>query len=723
MPYENLVRAVLSNASTWTFTKAAAPYRVPPQEGVVLLIDSEQHLQKAEYIAYTGLTDNGSSFTLTGVERAQEGSAQETWAPGAILLQAVPAGLINELEEQVSEGASTGPTIQWSTETIYITQPMTGTITNYDTLTGYTVSAALGTVSIDGDTLTYTAPTTAGAETLTINGRTLDFPVQPAGINTPTLVVPSNGSTGQGSSVELVASAYATTPAGFEAHTSSDWQVATDSGFTNIVAQSLDDTVNLESWTADGLVESTLYYWRVRYKSASLVSAWMTSAQFTTADTFAGVIGTAGQQGFGAGVYPGDDLAAAGLTEMTGTTDPAHDNYGNYQHSNGSIMVFVPKFYYRVGNAAAPQYATYGANSIEIAGIDQFSDTASASAADYVLHRAFIDGGNEKSGFFIDKYLNSKSVDGVTAVSVKNQSPISLTTNNGYNPSSTMTGCTGILNDAVVLGRARGSQYNQSSAFMFGALAILSLAHGQVATGTAACAWYDASSTTNFPKGCNSSLSDVNDSGVTFTTAGDSGAADKPLAGSGVPFAKTTHNGQNCGVADLNGSLFDCALGITAPGTSTTSTTPLSNDTIYVLKESVALASLTAGWDGSTDAWGNTTHLNTLYDSVTSPHALGSTTGVVYWGSGSNQVIDGAGSGVAWSTAGFIPKDNNATSATGTNQFGNDYLNRYNRHNMFPLVGGFWTNAASAGVFYRDFYSRKSIGSYYAAPRASAYLQ
>jgi len=254
-----------------------------------------------------------------------------------------------------------------------------------------------------------------------------------------------------------------------------------------------------------------------------------------------GVIGTPGTQGFGVGTYPHGDLAAAGLTEMTGTTDPTHDNYGNYQHTNGSIMVFVPKFYYRVGNVAAPQYATYGANSIEIAGIDQFSDTASANAAGYVLHRAFIDGGAEKSGFFFDKYLNSKS--GNAAVSVKNQSPIGLTTNTSYNPSSTMTGCTGMLADAVVLGRARGSQYNQCSAFMLGALAILSLAHAQAATGTMACAWYDASGTTNFPKGCNSSLSDVNDSGVTFTTAGDAGTADKPLAGSGVPFAKTTHNG------------------------------------------------------------------------------------------------------------------------------------------------------------------------------------
>jgi hypothetical protein len=95
----------------------------------------------------------------------------------------------------------------------------------------------------------------------------------------------------------------------------------------------------------------------------------------------------------------------------------------------------------------------------------------------------------------------------------------------------------------------------------------------------------------------------------------------------------------------------------------------------------------------------------------------------VYWGNGSNQVIDGAGSGVAWSTAGFIPKDNNATSATGTNQFGNDYFYRYNRHNLFPVAGGYWSGAASAGVFCRYFGYYRSIGGSDAAPRASAYLQ
>ncbi len=98
MAHENLVRAVLSDPATWTFNKAAAPFRMPATEGVVLLVDSEQQLQKAEYVAYTGITDNGASFALTGVTRAQEGSAQEAWTAGAILLQTSLASLMNKLD-------------------------------------------------------------------------------------------------------------------------------------------------------------------------------------------------------------------------------------------------------------------------------------------------------------------------------------------------------------------------------------------------------------------------------------------------------------------------------------------------------------------------------------------------------------------------------------------------------------------------------------------------
>ena len=148
-------------------------------------------------------------------------------------------------------------------------------------------------------------------------------------------------------------------------------------------------------------------------------------------------IGEAGTQGFGVGVYGGDEseLAAMNLTPMDGCDDPASDNYGNYQHTNGSIMCFIPAFAYRVGNAAAPSYSRDGANALEISSATNFSGyeagasfSGNASLGDgWILHRAFVDGGLVKRGFFIDKYLCSKSASNTNvAVSVKNGDPIEL---------------------------------------------------------------------------------------------------------------------------------------------------------------------------------------------------------------------------------------------------------------------------------------------------------
>jgi len=41
------------------------------------------------------------------------------------------------------------------------------------------------------------------------------------------------------------------------------------------------------------------------------------------------------------------------------------------------------------------------------------------------------------------------------------------------------------------------------------------------------------------------------------------------------------------------------------------------------------------------------------------------------------------------------------TSATGTSQFGNDYLYQYGRANQVPIAAGGWGSAANAGAFAR----------------------
>jgi hypothetical protein len=270
-------------------------------------------------------------------------------------------------------------------------------------------------------------------------------------------------------------------------------------------------------------------------------------------------IGLAGQQGFGVGVCP---VLPVGYAALPGTADPASDNYGNYQYSDGSVMVWVPRFYYRIGSPASPLYGAYGANAIDIVGDSAFGSEADANSAGYVLHRAFFDGGVQL-GFFVDKYQCSNN--GGIASSIRYGAPLS--TGAAHNPISVLDGApANTYAGTIAAAKTRDTAFHPCSIFIYGALAMLSMAHGQAATATTWCAWYDAAGVTNFPKGNNNNaLRDTNDTSVLYVSDGYSNCGQ---TGSGAPFAKTTHNGQACGIADLNGNVYEVALGMQCVATS-----------------------------------------------------------------------------------------------------------------------------------------------------------
>lgn len=602
----------------------------------------------------------------------------------------------------------------------YVTQTKTYVITNYSSFSSYVVQASAGTVSLSGDTITYTAPATAGAVniTLTVDDVPTAFAVtvQAAGVAIPTNSSPANGAANIGASPAFQSSAFATFGLS-DTHLASRWMVY--QGGTQVHSSGW-STSALTSYTVPaGVVATSMTYtWTMEHRGATLGdSVASVPTSFVTAASFGGAIGTAGAQGFGVGEYPG--TLPTGFSAMSGTADKASVNYGNYQYSDGSVMVFVPKFYYRIGSAGSSRYATYGANAIDIAGAADYADETAANAAGFVLHRAFKDGGAVKSGFFVDKYLASKN--GTTSCkSIANADPISLTTSAGYNPSSGMTGCTGILADAVVLARSRGAGvFNVASIFIYDALAKLSLAHGQAATSSANCAWYDATGTTNFPKGCNNgALADTNDTSVTYAV---STTSPKPKTCATANFAKTTHNGQECGVADINGSMYQVLLGLTQAGTSATDATANATGNAYILKASAALASLTGGFGGAADAWGDTTSLANKYDLINGFLPWTSTTGWEYFGNGANQVFSGATTGTDYLRSCCGIANTTGMNAAGTNQFGNDGSYRYGLANIFPIASGFWVVAALAGVFYRYWYNSRSSDNFYVGFRAAAY--
>lgn len=370
-------------------------------------------------------------------------------------------------------------------------------------------------------------------------------------------------------------------------------------------------------------------------------------------------IGLPGTAGFGVGVCP-EQYLPPGMTPMSGYSDPMSPNYGNYQFQDGSVMVWVPRFYYRIhasknitaATRANPCQITvpahglvtgtrificnvggmiqlnnlfftvtvvdvdnvtlqgtdssaYGVftsggqivpeigavlpfnptlpgnalNSVAVRGSDVFATTAAANVQGFALHRAFIDGGIEQPGFFVDKYMISKKAwgPGFIGSSIRHGNPISSAST--HNPIADLTAATlgNIHASFIDIAKARdgvngaknaASRFFCCSRFIHAALALLSLAHGQAVQTDTFCAWYNA--TTNFPNGCNNNaLKDTNVAGVTYT--GD-GYLTCGKTGSGVPFAKTTHNGQECGIADLNGLMWEVSLGITCVASGKTVT-------------------------------------------------------------------------------------------------------------------------------------------------------
>lgn len=442
-----------------------------------------------------------------------------------------------------------------------------------------------------------------------------------------------------------------------------------------------------------------------------------TSPSAPAASPTTGLIGTAGGEGFGVGVCPSGDVPA-GFTPLAGYNDASNANYGNYQYSDGSVMCFIPKFYYKVGTGSNG----FAVNVIDVKGVDTYSSTATANAAGYALHRAFIDGGSEKSGFFVDKYMCSNN--GGIASSIQNGNPISTAA--AHNPISGLTACSSdVYWESINAAHGRNAMFNVASRFIYSALAMLSMAHGQAASATTYCAWYDGGGTTNYPKGCNDdALGDTNDGTISYTSDGYSNCG---KTGSGTPFAKTTHNGQSSGVADLNGLMWEISLGLTRPGTNATDTTHQNDDTaFYVLKESVALKDMQAGWHSGAaganyETWGDAAHLALYYDNITIPQITTGGTGHRY-GSGANQVLSEATSGNNRLFTGLgIPKDNSGNDASGTNLFGNDYYYEYHRANLAVLSCGRWNNSTYAGVWSASFNDYRSFSNATVGFRGACY--
>ena len=377
----------------------------------------------------------------------------------------------------------------------------------------------------------------------------------------------------------------------------------------------------------------------------------------------------AGTRGFGVGVCF-DDISSLNMEPLPGYNNITSDNYGNYIHKpSSSIMCWIPAFKYRVNDTFT--------NSVQVWDVNDPECPPNA-----VLHRAFINGGEEKSGFFCDKYICSPDTNNIMGISVKNGSTLSLTNGTSFgNYTKQLANCSGEFDDAITASRARGIGFQCMSVFQIGALRLLVLAHAQASKSVEFNAWYDSSDQHNLPQGNTNNLKDYDDSSVTWTA--DPKYNDKGLTGSCNTFTKSTHNGQNSGIADLKGILCQVVTGYIGTGS------------YYFLKPEVDITTLDA---------------DAMYD--TSNHNSRSMPFTGWHGWDQNQpMFNNDDAGINWDCCGFLNTVTNVGDKYIAGMFEGDQENITTTSNSFPYFGGHW----SSGILQRYglFFSRLGRNRFY----------
>jgi hypothetical protein len=253
-------------------------------------------------------------------------------------------------------------------------------ITDYDSNRVYNITATSGSIVRYDYDIEYTAPDTVGLTSIIINGVAFNINIINPVVNKPTILVPVPMSIDVNiSNVQSICSDFNVTDGATDEFESSDWQLATDVGFINMVDQIAESTDNEIIWTLPLLDLNTTYYIRTRHKGVSLgYSEWSTPASFTTAETeFIGMelfmmsadVGVSidsfgyivditpdGTRAFVAAFYNGDDnLTDPGIvyvytiennamvyeTELLSVDPASNDLFGNSLSSStdGSVLV------------------------------------------------------------------------------------------------------------------------------------------------------------------------------------------------------------------------------------------------------------------------------------------------------------------------------------------------------------------------------------------------
>ena len=165
------------------------------------------------------------------------------------------------------------------------------TILGYSSFNNYDVQVSSGSIIVNEDIISFTAPSVPETVTLTINNTHFLINVVPitAYINTPAITSPLEDASLLAPNVSFTSDAFGVTGT-TDTHEGSDWQLATDAAFSNIVSSVSNDGINKTSWSLSNLLPGTSYYARVRYKGISTgYSNWSNVVNFTTQTAYVNV--------------------------------------------------------------------------------------------------------------------------------------------------------------------------------------------------------------------------------------------------------------------------------------------------------------------------------------------------------------------------------------------------------------------------------------------------
>ena len=380
--------------------------------------------------------------------------------------------------------------------------------------------------------------------------------------------------------------------------------------------------------------------------------------------------------GFGAGVaYMPTIAASLGLTAMDGASERTHENFGNFVDSRNNVFVCIPMMYYKADTNTRID-ELMGVPKVEVSYIAK-----DGYAPFYAFKKS---NGEYVPSVFVSKYTMSKGSDNKPAF-IKNADPVS--SDSSYNGIQQFSGVEANNIGFFTAIRMLGSNYCLHYAALRFVYYMVAEAHKQKAilrfgarskVPSSICAYLDIAP--YYPKGNNTNWGDADDTSLKYTRAGSGtyqgSSYGRGKTGSANNLAKTTFNGQKCGIADMGGNMWEVDGGYISDSTQT-----------YILKGIDTLKSL------NKDNYNNTAFfvgLNLENRRTSSAYMCGN---------GTNPLFTFNSSGTAYNCDNFLIPLASGMSSSGTDAYGKDY-NYPLGNGHAPFFAGCCNISGSCGLLY-----------------------